>query len=1081
MVHGSGPVPTPGTRFGLNLLGSFQFTRNRQALVFPTRKIHLLLAYLTLRRGVPQSRQQLAYLLYPDSTDAQARTNLRTVLHRLHATLPEIDLLLDLDSQILRWKDDIPLTLDVTEFERAIARADQAERQGDAAGKMTALQSAAAIYRGDLMPDCYDDWIAPERERLQRMMQHVLETLLTLLDQQGDPETVIGYAQRLLAMDPVNEAAYLTLMRLYAARGDRGSALRTYHTCVTRFREEADIEPPGSVRALYSQLLATPATPAQPLLRQAPLIGREAEWQSLRAGWARAARGEPRFMLISGEAGIGKSRLTEELLTWTQRQGATAVVTNCYATEGDLAYAPIVMWLRDPALARLRQSLESQWLKELSRLLPEIRTERPEIEEPLPLREAWQRQRLFEALARATLNGSSPLLLAIEDLQWSDRDTLAWLHYLLRFDSHTRLLVVGTARSEELDENSALRDLLDDLRHDDRLREIALGTLSRQETFDLAQHLDRSLDASRADLLYADTEGNPLFVVETVRATQNVSDSAPGTERASGTADSRRLTPKVQAVIAHRLSRLSPAAQAVLGASAVIGRSFSFEVLVRAAEGDEDSLVHGLDELWQRRIVREQGTHAYDFTHDKLRAVAYANLTPARRRLLHRRVAHALEQLYAENPDAVSAQLALHYERAGMVQPAILAYGRAAETAKQLYANADALNLYQRALNLIATDPPEMNLAARRQARTQLSAALADVLYMLGSYEDARREYQEALEPRTAPEPFARVELYRKIGNCWRELHRYPEALEAYSAAEMALDADAETPVRRRWQAWCDIQIERFNVHYWLADIQGIRRTVSQLQPVIEEHGTPEQRARLYQVLAIATVRLARYRGSEESVAYGRAFLAAIEEAGDAIWLPSAHFQLGFLLLWNDELAEAEHEMVIGLNLAEQRGDISLLARALTYLAVVHRLRDKPGAAAAFAERALEVATRTQMNDYIGAAHGNLAWLAWRNDDLALAREHGLLALDAWSRLSNTYMFQWVALWPLIGVAFQMSEYEQVVTFTRKLLDDSQQVLPAILENDLNQALEAAANGGLAQASPLLDRSLRTARNLNFL
>jgi predicted ATPase len=158
-------------------------------------------------------------------------------------------------------------------------------------------------------------------------------------------------------------------------------------------------------------------------------------------------------------------------------------------------------------------------------------------------------------------------------------------------------------------------------------------------------------------------------------------------------------------VITARLAQLSPQARELVGLAAVIGRAFTFEVLGRASGGDEDTLVRGLDELWRRRIVREQGVNAYDFSHDKLREGAYAALHTAQRCLLHRRVAEALEMVYVQTLDLVSGYIATHYEQAGMVEQAVTYYQRAAETAQRIYANAEALALSQRALALLAMAP----------------------------------------------------------------------------------------------------------------------------------------------------------------------------------------------------------------------------------------------------------------------------------------------------------------------------------------------------------------------------------------
>ncbi len=157
------------------------------------------------------------------------------------------------------------------------------------------------------------------------------------------------------------------------------------------------------------------------------------------------------------------------------------------------------------------------------------------------------------------------------------------------------------------------------------------------------------------------------------------------------------MSPKVQAAIESRLAQLSEPARDLAGIAATIGREFTSDVLAYASEADEETLVRSLDELWRRRIVREQGAEAYDFSHDKIREVAYLALSPARRRHLHLRVAHALERLHAHDPGPVSGQLAMHYERAGATGQATTWYVCAAEVAQRLYANVETIRLLDRA------------------------------------------------------------------------------------------------------------------------------------------------------------------------------------------------------------------------------------------------------------------------------------------------------------------------------------------------------------------------------------------------
>jgi len=615
-----------------------------------TPRLQALLAYLLLHRDAPQSRAHLAFLFWPDTTEAQARTNLRNLLHHLRRALPEADAYLDVGTQTLQWRPAAPLDLDLAALQSALALAERLAHGGDPPSRRQALERVVALYRGDLLPSCYDDWILPEREALRQAALRALERLVQLQEELGDYPAAIAGAQRLLRHDPLHEATYRRLMRLHARNGDRAGALRVYHTCTTVLQRELEVAPGAATRAAYEQLLGAeprPSPVAPATTGFAALVGREAEWAQILHAWrAAAAGGEPHAVILSGEAGIGKTRLVEDLLQWAGRQGIVAAAARCYAAEGELAYAPVAAWLR----AHPPASLPDVWLAEVGRLLPELLARRPDLPRPGALTEAWQRQRLFDALSRAVLDAGRPLLLTIDDLHGCDRDTLDWLHFLLRFDPTARLLVAGAYRPEEVGDGHPLRPWLQALRLEGRVTELELRPLDEAATQALAERIAGVPIAPRAaQLLYRETEGNPLFVVETVRAGLL---AAGDRERRTGPAAAPErgpqplpgapgLPPKVRAVLEARLAQLSPAAGELAGLAATIGREFGFRLLAAAAGRDEDLLVRQLDELWQRRIVREHGADAYDFSHDKLRDVAYRRMSAAQRRLLHRQVARA--------------------------------------------------------------------------------------------------------------------------------------------------------------------------------------------------------------------------------------------------------------------------------------------------------------------------------------------------------------------------------------------------------------------------------------------------------
>ena len=652
----------------VQLLGDFRLTYGEEPVMdVNTSRLQSLLAYLLVHRTAPQSRHHLAFLFWPDSTEAQALTNLRNLLYRLRRALPDADRFLSTDGQTLQWQADGPFTLDVAAFEDALTQAKGAEQSGDATAAHVALEEAAALYQGDLLPSCYDDWIMRERERLHHAFSHTLERLILLHEEQRDYRVSIGHAERLLQHDPLHEATYRRLMQLHALVGDRAGALRIYHTCVTVLQRELAVEPSPATREAYERLLqpeiASPAPPAPPaeLTTVSPLVGRQQEWMELRKVWRTASAGHPRFVMVAGEAGIGKTRLAEELVQWVERQGIITTTTRCYAAEGELAYAPVATWLR----ARPLPPLDPVWKSEITRILPELLAQQPSHPPPGPLTEAWQRQRLFEALARAILGSKQPLLLLIDDLQWCDRETLEWLHYLMRFDSQARIMIVGTSRMEELSDDHPLAALLRTLRRTGRLAEIQLGPLNEAETTVLAENVaGRKIDPGVATCLYGETEGNPLFIVETVRA--GLPNATQETESGELVCIPHPLPSRVQDALSERLAQLSSPARELVNVAATIGRAFTFDVLAAAAEldGGEDALIRAIDELWQRRIVREQGVDAYDFSHHKLREVVLASISPARRRLLRRRLASALERGHTHGPDTIGRQIA-HDEHGG--------------------------------------------------------------------------------------------------------------------------------------------------------------------------------------------------------------------------------------------------------------------------------------------------------------------------------------------------------------------------------------------------------------------------------
>jgi len=1053
----------------IHLLGDFRLAYDDETVTtVNTARLQSLLAYLLLHREAPQSRQHLAFMLWPDSTERQARTNLRKQVHYLRRTLPEPDRFLHADAKTLSWLPDAPFTLDVAEFERAL---DQAQQTSDTATTQALLAQAVESYQGDLLPSCYDDWILPARERLRQRFTQALDRLIQSLEDRRAYQEAITYAGQLLGHDPLHEATYRRLMRLHALNGDRARALRAYHACATVLGQELGVKPSAATQEAYERMLQKDGSPtAAPAAGKAttalPLVGRDEEWRQLQEAWQKTRASKPQLALVTGEAGIGKTRLAEELLGWAKRQGIASASARCYASGGELAYAPLAEWLRTQALQRWLASLEPAWLTEVARLLPELLAERPDIPPPGPLTERWQKQRLFEALVRAFL-ARRQLVLLIDDLQWCDKETLEWLPYLLRTQaSGGRLLVLGTLRTAEMPEDAQFSALPRDLRRSRQLTEIELGPLDKNETAALACHVvGRELETTVATALYRETEGNPLFVVETARA------RLPGRDEAT----TRRwpVPPTVQEVIAGRLDQLSAQARELTGVAATIGREFSFDVLAQASGADENVVVRGLDELWARRVVREQGADGYDFSHDKIREVAYKELSVTRRRWLHRRVAEALERVHASNLDDVCGKIAAHYEAAGQARQAISYYQTAATVAQRFYANQEAIDHLLRASALLSRSAENGPLAAR------VHEQLGDIQGLVGQYEDARRAYESAFAAGLGAEKSWRAQLRRKVANTWRSQHGYDEAWSAYNEAQKLLGPKPTSSEPGWWQAWLDIQLDRADMLYFQRQLSRLAALCEDMREPTETYGSPGQRSDFFSALVKLNNRQQRFRPSAASVGHARTALEWAEKTGDRRLVSNKIFSLGFSLLWYGDLEKAAEQMRTALLQAERAGDVRLQDQCLAYLTVVFRLKGDLGQARSTMQRGLEVATAEQNRFYIGVARANQAWLGYRDGDLGEAGRNGRAALEHWETLA--YPMQWLARWPLLAVALAQEDVAEAIIQAQAMLAPEQQALPEALAGPLEHGIRAWESGQAETARTHLEWALVFAVELGFL
>jgi DNA-binding SARP family transcriptional activator len=647
----------------VTLLGGFEVRSDSGARVrLPTKKAQALLALLGIRPGQGYPRDKLAAMLWGQTSDHHARNCLRHALMAMRRAFADIDpALLEAEGQMLGLRPE-GVDVDVVAFERGVAD-----------GTPEALERAAELYRGDLLlgvsvnEPLFEDWLIAERERLRETALAALARLLTHQTQAGATERAIQTAVRLLGLDPLQEAVHRTLMRCYARQGRRGAALKQYQSCVAALQRELGTAPEAETKTLYQELLRRPAEgteadaragqrarPARAVSAPAPdlpaadtpLFGREVEIDRLRQALAGARGGHGHVACVIGEAGVGKTRLVSTLAAEALALGCRVLIGHGHESDAILPFGPWVDACRSGQVSddeELLGALHPRWRAELTRLLPEAAREAlpPASDSALSLFESVVQ--LVEKLA-----ARQPLVIVLEDLHWADEMSLRLLTFVSRRVQAWPVLLIVTARGDELGEATMAQRTVDEMGRAPHAVPIALSPLSRTETGLLVRALTRvGSDAAAVarveERIWAMSEGNPFVAVEGMRALDQDNPWAGGREASAATA----LPASVRDLVSRRLDRLGAPSQQVAAVAAVIGRQFDFALLSSSCGVPESEAAAAVEELVRRSVLQAMGDRL-DFTHDRVREVAYGRLLPARRRVLHRAVAEALEAAGAE-------------------------------------------------------------------------------------------------------------------------------------------------------------------------------------------------------------------------------------------------------------------------------------------------------------------------------------------------------------------------------------------------------------------------------------------------
>lgn len=665
------------TPLELQLLGKPRIALGAE-FALPTRKALALLAYVALAGPAP--RAKLAALLWSDQPDDEARRNLRQELHRLNATPAGTWLNVTGDGVSLRDGADI----DVNRLRAAADARDSAQ--------------VVQLYRGPLLETLevkgaagLADWLSAEREAIARLWRNACIHSARDREQQGDLAGALQLVRALLSDDPLQETFHREAMRLLNLLGDRDAALAQYEACRKLLRAELALEPLAETTALAQRVRLAQEQSSQPAAGatlpelKAPLIGRDEAWMRLGAAAGKLA-------LIEGEAGVGKSRLAEE---FARAAGAVVSVKGREISRGTPLY-PIAEALLQAYRADTRwfERLDPVWQSEVARLVPALAE--AETRSELPVGEA--RGRFIEGLTSALLTAAASGTLLLDDLQWLDAASAELVAHLVQRAHRVRL--IATARSDELAGNSAMQVALDSLARDGALVRVPIAPLTEAEVLALVRALSGSASAvvfSRR--LFEATAGNPLFILESLRDLFSAGilrreEGTWATPYDDATRDYRELPISATAreAVLRRIDRLGAPVRRMIEAASLAGDGFEPEWLGACTALSELELVDAVD-LAARANLIEPAARGYRFSHDLVRRSLDDALSPARRKLLHRHLAVALEAA-----NRAAADIARHLEAAGRGADAMKFRERAAEAASRVYDAREALAQYAAAL-----------------------------------------------------------------------------------------------------------------------------------------------------------------------------------------------------------------------------------------------------------------------------------------------------------------------------------------------------------------------------------------------
>ncbi|MBI1729004.1 AAA family ATPase [Candidatus Acetothermia bacterium] len=955
-----------------------------QPMQLATRKTEQVLAYLWLKREAPQSRERMAVLFWPDSSEEKARASLRNAIFELNKKIPtsEDEPLILTTRTTAQFNRKTSYWMDVEEFEKLLKSAEDSP-QGAA---IPPLREAVALYHGDFLEESYDDWVLEARDYFRELYLNALRHLVRACKEQEDYPQAITYAKQSLAKNALQEEVHRDLMLLYYALGDRNAALQTYQDLTKLLQTELEVEPLPETQELYkliferasASVLQEKSKRWKELVLQfpelgAPFIGRVEECGRILSAWDAAAQGKGQAILVSGEAGSGKTRLAQEVVNYIQAQGGLVLTGQSYESEGQMPYQPwmeILRQLFQKAPPSTSAQFSPLWLSEVIRLLPEISEIFPEIKPratPLPL--AQEKNNLFEAISQMLLQLSqqAPLTIYFDDLQWADPASLQLLHYLAKRVAGARILVLGMHRSEPeyMREGHPLKEFLITALKDNLVEQIALPPLSNVQISELVQgmlHTHEEMPPEFVRNLEGSSRGNAFFVVELVQSYllsgAVYADDKEGWHVAIEKLSGAVLPPKVEAVVEDRLRPITSRSRDLLNLVSTRSRAFDLLFLKEALERPEEDIVLSLEELLLSGLLSEQAGF-YQFRHDVIREVVYGNLLPERKRRLHLLAGRVLEGLYESKAVgygvAVIGEIADHFSRAKDERNALRYSLLAGEYAwNKSFSKDEAIYFYNKSLELA-------KILNDEQALGKIYGEIGRIYTNTDKHQEGIEYCLKALE--IIRDPVGRAGLYTLIINACRFMSKFKEGINYCDRALAEIDKSAYPEEAARIFDRAGV------IHLNLRDFDAAIVDLNESSALLDATNNQALASSVYINLGNSY----SFKGDlGRALLYCKKGLAISEKLGDPSMRVNAYFAMGHAYSVGDDPEKAISWWIDSVRIYQQMGDEVSAAWVLQRLAMNCIHINKLNEALEFAMRSVNIWISMNNSHEISLSYGIL-------------------------------------------------------------------------------------------------------------